>query len=222
MKTLRMIGRGASDTLEHLLPYTLLSLAWWLCCLLVIPAPAATVALAAMTDPRRAVDRPDWRDAVAAGRAAFRTGWGIALAIAPIAAILFINLSYYGERTSRWGLLIPLWGLLFILTLAVALQSFAAAGLTAAGPWRAIKQGAFLTLVRPGRSLALVAITVLLVAIGGALVVPLVMFIPALVASITGRIVLAGLDLPVPDPFAPTEERLAEERRRAVSSRFGP
>ena len=53
MGTLRLIGRGLTDTLESLLPFVLLTLAWWICLCLVIPAPAATVTLAAMTDPRR-------------------------------------------------------------------------------------------------------------------------------------------------------------------------
>lgn len=222
MQTLRLIGRGLSDTFEHLLPFTLLSLGWWLCLFLIVPAPAATVALVAMTDPRRAIDRPEWREAVAAGRAAFRAGWGVALATLPIAAVLIANLAYYADRTSLWGLLIPLWTILFILALAITLQAFAAAGLTADGPRAALKHGALLTLLRPGRSLALVLVTLILVAIGGALVVPLVMFVPALVAAIAGRVVLAGLALPVPDPLAPTAERLAEEHRRAASTRFGP
>ena len=33
MRTLRLIGRGLTDTLESLLPFTLLTLAWWVCLL---------------------------------------------------------------------------------------------------------------------------------------------------------------------------------------------
>jgi len=222
MQTLRMIGRGASDTLEHLLPFTLLTLGWWVCVLLIVPAPAAMVALAAMTDPRRSVDRPEWREAVAAVRGALGRGWGVALLTLPVVAVLVANLSYYGDRVSRWGLLIPLWTLLLLIATAVTLQAFAVAGLTGAGAWPAVKQAVILTLLRPGRSLALVLFAVLLAVIGGALVVPLVLFVPALVAAVAARFVLSGLGVPIPDPLDPTEERRAEEQKRAASSRFGP
>ena len=49
MRTLRLIGRGASAPFEHLIPFALLSLGWWLCVGLILPGPAATVALASST-----------------------------------------------------------------------------------------------------------------------------------------------------------------------------
>ena len=103
MRTLRLIGRGLSDTLESLLPFTLLTLAWWVCLFLVIPAPAATVTLAAMADPRRAVDRPDWREALGAVRRNLWRGWGVVLAPLPFVAVLLANLSFYGGRTEPLG-----------------------------------------------------------------------------------------------------------------------
>jgi uncharacterized membrane protein YesL len=213
VQTLRLVGRGLSDTLEHLLPFALLSLAWWLGVLLILPAPAATVALLAMTDPRRAVDRPDWREAVSAGRAAFWPAWGLALLTLPVVAVLAANLAYYGARASRWGVLIPLWLILFLLALAITLQAFAVAGLTAQRPLAAAKQAAFLALLRPGRSLALVAVAALFVLLGSALVVPLILIVPALLAAVTARFTLTTLGFPIPDPLAPTEERTAELHR---------
>lgn len=222
MRTLRLMGRGFSDTLEHLLPYTLLTLAWWLGVLLVVPAPAATIALAAMTDPRRAVDRPEWRDAVAVVRGALRRGWALAVLTVPVVVVLAANLATYGGSASRWSFLAPLWTVLLLLALAATISAFAVAGLTGERPTVAAKMAAFLVGARPLRALGLAALVLALVSIGGALVVPLVLFVPALIASVANRLVLDGLGLPVLDPLAPTEERVAEERRRVSASRFGP
>ena len=75
---------------------------------------------------------------------------------------------------------------------------------------------------RPGQALAVAVVVLFVIAVGAALVVPLVMFVPALIAAVVNRVVLDGLGSPVLDPLAPTDERLVEEQRRATASRFGP
>ena len=222
MRTLRLIGRGLTDTLESLLPFTLLSLAWWVCLFLVIPAPAATVTLAAMADPRRAVERPDWREALGVARCSLWRGWGVVLPPLPFVTVLLANLSFYGERADRWGVLVPLWTLLLLFALAVVLYAFAVAGLTDATAWAATKRAGLLVVRRPGQALVVAVVVLVVIAVGAALVVPLVMFVPALTAAVVNRVVLDGLGLPVLDPLAPTDERLVEEQRRAAAARFGP
>jgi uncharacterized membrane protein YesL len=222
MRTLRLIGRGLTDTLESLLPFTLLTLAWWVCLFLVIPAPAATVTLAAMADPRRAADRPDWREALRAVRRSLWRGWGVVLVPLPFVAVLLANLTFYGGRRERWDVLVPLWTLLLLFALAVALYAFAVAGLTDATAWSATKRAGLLVVRRPGQTLVVAVVVLFVIAVGAALVVPLVMFVPALTAAVVNRVVLDGLGLPVLDPLAPTDERLVEEQRRAAASRFGP
>ena len=49
---LRPLGRGLRDTLDNLLPFTLASFAWWLSLLLIVTAPAGTLALFAFADPQ--------------------------------------------------------------------------------------------------------------------------------------------------------------------------
>lgn len=219
---LRLIGRGFSDTLEHLLPFVVWTLTWWLCVVLVLPAAPATVALVAMTDPRRAVNRPEWREALARVRANLGRGWFVAvLTVLPVVA-LFANLSFYGDRPSAWGVLVPLWTLLLLIAIAVCLYAFAVAGLTEGTAATAVKRALWLVLARPFRALAVAGIALVLIGIGRALVVPLVIFVPALVAAVVNRVVLDGLGLAVVDPLAPTPEREEEERRRAAASRFGP
>src|ERR687897_652358 len=222
MKTLRLIGRGLTDTLESLLPFVLLTLAWWLCLCLVIPAPAATVTLAAMADPRRAVARPDWREVFGAVRRNLWRGWGVVLPPLPFVAVLLANLSFYGGRTERWDVLVPLWTVLLVFALAVALYAFAVAGLTDVTAWSATKRAGLLIVRRPGQALVVAVVVLFVIAVGVALVVPLVMFVPALTAAVVNRVVLDGLGLPVLDPLAPTDERRVEEQQRATASRFGP
>src|SRR5215211_2999295 len=222
MRTLRLIGQGLSDTLESLLPFALLTLAWWVCLFLVIPAPAATVTLATMADPRRAVARPDWREALGVVRRSLWRGWGVVLPPLPFVAVLLANLSFYGGRTDRWQALVPLWTVLLLFALAGTLYALAVAGLTDATAWSATKRAGLLVVRRPGRALVVAVVVLFVIAVGAALVVPLVMFVPALIASAVNRVVLDGLGLPVLDPLAPTDERLVEEQRRAAASRFGP
>ena len=222
MRTLRLIGQGLSDTLESLLPFVLLTLAWWVCLFLVIPAPAATVTLAAMADPRRAVDRPDWREALRAVRRNLWRGWGVVLPSLPFVAVLLANLSFYGGRSDHWDVLVPLWTVLLLFALAIGLYAFAVAGLTDATAWSATKRAGLLVVRRPGQALVVAVVVLFVIAVGAALVVPLVMFVPALTAAVVNRVVLDGLGLTVLDPLAPTAERLVEEQRRAAASRFGP
>jgi hypothetical protein len=222
MRTLRLIGRGLTDTLESLLPFVLLTLAWWVCLCLVIPAPAATVTLAAMADPRRAVARPDWRAVLGAVRRNLWRGWGVVLPPLPFVAVLLANLSFYGGRADRWDVLVPLWTVLLLFALAVVLYTFAVAGLTDATAWSATKRAGLLVVRRPGQALVVAVVVLFVIAAGALLVVPLVMFVPALTAAVVNRVVLDGLGLPVLDPLAPTAERLVEEQQRAAASRFGP
>lgn len=222
MRTIRLVGRGFSDTLEHLLPFAVLSLAWWVGLALVVPAPAATIALAAMTDPRRSIDRPEWRDVLQTLRNNIRRGWGVAILTLPVVAVLIANLASYGGGASRWALLVPLWTILLIVAIAVALGAFAVAGLLGGTAPNAAKIAVLVALRRPFRTLAIVVILGGVIALGAGLVVPLVMIVPALVAAIVNRFVLDALDVPIPDPLAPTAERQAEELRRASSSRRGP
>ena len=223
MGTVRLIGRGFSDALEHLLLFALLTFAWWAAVLLVIPGPGATIALFAMTDPRRAIDPPDWREAVAVARRNLRRGWALALLTVPLPVVLIWNLGFYGTDGGRLGWLIPVWVLLLGLFLALGAFAFSVSALTDAPAVDALKAGAVLVAARPGRAVFTSVIGWLLVALGTILVVPLVMLVPALVAAIVNRVVAAGLGLAIVDPLAPTEERAREERTRAGRrSRFGP
>ena len=222
VRTARLTGRGLADTLEHLLPYTLLTLGWWLAVVVIVPAPAALVTLAALTDPRRGPNRPSWREALLSLRQNLWRGWGVAVLTVPLVAVLLANLAFYGDGGSGWGVLVPLWTLLLVMSMALTGYAFVIAGLIDQPVGSTVKLAAFLVGRRPLRAIALVIFTAAAVVIGTALVVPLVMFLPALLAAVFNRLVLDGLGLPVVDPTAPTEERRQEELQRPASSRFRP
>lgn len=222
MRTLRIILRGLSDTLEHLLPFTLATLAWWAAMVLVVPGPGATIALFAVTDPRRAVDRPDWRESLSLVWAASRRGWLLTIITLPFVAVVALNLRTYTGSGSRWGLLTPLWLYLLLFGVTLTLYAFSISAVTDLPLIRAIQRSALLVVAFPIRSAMVTFVVLLLTAVGGLLVVPLVMFVPALAAAVINRTVLMGLGLPVIDPLTPTPEREIEERRRSTTSRFGP
>jgi hypothetical protein len=218
---LRLIGRGLSDTFEHLLGYVLASLAWWVAVLTVVAAPAATVALFAFTDPRRAIDRPEWRDVLVDARRGFARGWAVTLIVGGLLLVLVLNLYTYGGTGSELAWLAPLWVLLLLIGTAIGLATMAAVALIDAGLRGAFKWGAYVVASAPFRSLFMVLMFVVYVSVGGLLVIPLIMLVPALIAATVNRLVLGQLQIPVVDPLAPTEERVHEEQRKRASKIAG-
>lgn len=221
MRTLRLIGRGYSDTLEQLLRFTLLTLAWWLCVLLIVPIGPATVALFAMTDPRQLGDAPDWPEVLLVGRRSWRRGWLILLATAPLMFVLIWNIRAFATSAGRIVVLEPFWLLLLLIIGSICAYALAAAALLDLSAAVALRQGMQLAGAHPVRAIVMALAIWLIVAIGTALVVPMVMFVPALTAAIVNRFALDGLGIPVTDVLAPTEERMREERSGQSDTHHG-
>jgi uncharacterized membrane protein YesL len=165
-----------------------------------------------MTDPRRAVDLPEYREAFAVGRGNFRRAWLVALVAIPIPIVLAWNISYYAARSGRFGLLVPLWVLMFLASLAIGLAAFSISPLTDSPVRQSLRLAAYVTLARPFRALAIVILLLIIAIICALLVVPAVLLAPAMIAAIVNRWTLDGLGIEVPDPLAPTEERIHEAR----------
>lgn len=212
MRAFRLIGRGLSDTLEQLLRFTLLTLAWWGCTLLIVPVGPATITLFAMTDPRRIGDVPDWSEAIRIGRRSWRRGWLILLATAPFMFVLVWNIRAFATSSSQIVVLEPLWLLLLLIVGSICALALSTAALLDLPAAMALRQGLQLVGAHPLRCIVMALALWLIVALGSALVVPMVMFVPALVAAIGNRFALDGLGIPVADPLAPTEEREREAR----------
>ncbi|HEY7030919.1 MAG TPA: hypothetical protein VH482_06320 [Thermomicrobiales bacterium] len=220
----RIFFRGLSDTLENLLQFVLCSLSWWLCCLTVVLAPGAVVALFAAADPRitSGFDRPGPRAFVADAVRHLRRGWKLTLVAAPILALLTYNLWFYGAADSRLSLLTPAWFVLLVIGSLIALSAFSIVALLDEPPLSALRAAAVLTGARVGHALVVGLLLYALIVLGGLLVVPLFMFLPATVAATIDRLVLDGLRIPIHDPLAPTDERRVEELVAKDRKRFGP
>jgi hypothetical protein len=220
----RIFLRGLSDTLENLLQFVLCSLIWWGCCLTVILAPGAVLAIFEAADPRfsSGFDRPGPRAFLRNAVHHLRQGWKLTLMAGPVLAILTYNLWFYGAAESRLSLLTPAWLVLLLIGSLVALSAFAIVALLGQPPLSALRAAAILTGARVGHALVVGILLYVVLAIGTVLVVPLIMFLPATVAATINRLVLDGLQIPVHDPLAPTDERRIEELAAKERKRFGP
>lgn len=211
----RPLGRGLRDTLDNLLPFILASFAWWAATLLIVTAPAGTIALFAFADPRRLSEhlRPTRAELAAVLRRELLRGWLLALSFVVPVLVLANNLRVYAnsEGPVRW--LAPLWILLVLLAVTaggIAASLRAVHGRTVGS---ATRQAVLLALGRAHLLLPVMLILWVIVAIGGVLVVPALMFVPPLVAVTFNHITYDALGIPLEDPLEPTPERRAEDAR---------
>lgn len=224
MRGVRLVLSALSDTLEHLMTFTAASLAWWLAVFTVVFAPGATVALFLAADPRvtSELDQPTLRERWTTARAANRGAWRLALVCLPVIAVLLWNLRFYGIGDHRLGLLAPFWIVLLVTVVSIAATAFSIAALFGE-PWSvAVRRAARQTGARLPTVLTMSALLWPLLALGGLLVVPIFMFLPATVAAAVNRLVLDTAGVEVVSPLAPTEERAVEEAIGRDRHRFGP
>lgn len=216
MVFLKLVWRGVRDVFEQFLSLTWFSLLWWVCVVLIVPGPPATVALYAMADPRRQVSTPDFQDAVDVFRTAFRRSWGIFLFTVPLMAILIWNLYFFGGTSALLAAMSPLWLIMLVLVWMLMLYAYAVAGTMESGTRNAFRGAMYVLVSRPFLSISLSLLSILLIIVMTITVVPMVLFGPALIASIVNRVVLYVLGVEVIDPSAPTTER-AHERERGIN-----
>ena len=211
----RPLGRGMRDTLDNLLPFTLATFAWWLSVLLVVTAPAGTLALFRYADPRRQSDhlRPARSEAIAYVRTELVRAWAIALAFGLPLLALVNNLVAYRDADSAIRWLRPLWVLLLLLVVAAGAVTCSLRAVHGQPTTTAIKTGVVMALARAHRLLPVVIVLWVIVAIGGLLVIPALMFVPALVAVTVNHFVYDIFEIPVADSLDPTEERIGEDQR---------
>lgn len=216
MVFLKLVWRGIRDLFEQFLSLTWFSLLWWLCVILIIPGPPATVALYAMADPRRQVSTPELRDAVDVFRSAIKRSWSIFLFTIPLMAILVWNLYFFGGTSELLAAMTPLWLIMLVLIWVLMLYAYSVAATMESGTRNAFRGAMFVLISRPFVSISLSLFSIALIVIMTITVVPMVLFGPALIASIVNRVVLYVLGVEVIDPSAPTTER-AHERERGIN-----
>ena len=213
MSLLKLIWRGVRDLFDQLLAFSLYSISWWICAITVVGGPPATVALFSMCDPRRKVAQPEFSDAIAVFRESFRRSWPIALITVPLVLILGWNVSFFAGSDHPLIVLVPLWVILMIILTILGTYAFSVAA-TMESRWRNAYRGAtYILVLRPIRSIILFVILLVLMTAFTVMVIPMLLFGPALLAAIVNRFVLESLDVPIIDPDAPTSERQYEREQ---------
>lgn len=216
MRFLKLVWRGFRDLFDQLLTLGLYSVLWWVCTILIVPGPPATVALFAMCDPRRKVSQPDFGDAVQVFKGAYRRSWGIAILTVPLLAILLWNLLFFSGSNHPLIALVPLWLIMILLVYILTLYAFSVAATMESGTRNAFRGALFVLVSRPFFSIGLGLFLLVLGSILAVTVLPLILFGPALMACIVNRFALVALDVPVVDPDSPTDER-QDERKRGIN-----
>lgn len=223
MLSVRIVLRGLRDTIEHILGFIVATLGFWIGLLSVVFAPSAALTLFYVADPRHGIqtERPTGASTLRYLKEHWLRSWALGLATVPVLALLFYNLVFYGSHSGTLGALTPLWAVLFVLGLMIALASFSACALLDRSAQASLRLGFLIT----GKALPRYALVAVLIAIlsfiGAFLIVPVVLFLPATIAAIVNRMALSVLDITVPDPNAPTAELLDEQKITGKPDRLG-
>ncbi len=210
MRALRIVGRGLKDTYEQLFAFVLASVGWWLSVVLIVTLPAGTLALCMVTDPRRAIDRPDLREVLTYLRSSIGKGWILALVTLPIPLVLFLNL-YSFAGTDNWlAVLAPLWAVLLTVGTIVMFLSFSTMSLLSGGLSVSLKRAGYVAAAAPIRTLLVFFLLVIIAAFCYISIVPAILLAPAIIGAVVNRLVLDVFEIPVIDPSKPTDERVHE------------
>jgi len=229
------LWRAIRDTFDQILPFMLGSILWWIASFipffafaalgsalptilgeavlilgLIIGAGPATTLLAKWVDPRLVIDRPSWRDLGAWFREYAVRAWIVAAIVFTALGILVLNLAFYAQSGTLFSILVPLWLFLIVIGVILAFTALSIVSLTDATPRQAFRRAGFVIASAPLQSLLLAAWIVVTTLIGLALIVPLILLTPPLILAATNRLVLNQLQIHIPDPNAPTDEREVE------------
>jgi uncharacterized membrane protein YesL len=224
MRGMHIVLKSLSDTLEHLLPFTLASLGWWLGIVSILFGPGTTQALFRLTDPRitSELERPGIRPGFSNPFKLEGRVWGVAALTVVPAAVLLANLSWSSKSTNIWTLMIPLWLILLVSFSVIGLMSLSTVSLFKNSGRESIRIAAVLAYGRPGYTIPFLIALAPVIVICVGLIVPAFLFLPALIAAAVNRLVLDGLGIPIHDPLAPSDERRIEESKAQTRRKFGP
>jgi uncharacterized membrane protein YesL len=202
--------RGLKDAYDQFVLVMVVSVLWWVCALLVVPGPPATVALFRMMDPRNHVALPELRDFFRVMREYFATAWAVAGFTVPVVLVLVWNSVFFQGSNSLFAMMVPLWFVMGVIVLMLMLYAFATVAAMESRTRNAFRGATYLMVMRPFTAGALIVGLVLISSVLAVLVLPIFLFGPGVAAAIVNRFVLAGYNVEVFDPNRPTQERSHE------------
>ncbi|MDQ3523921.1 MAG: hypothetical protein M3451_02575 [Chloroflexota bacterium] len=209
----KLFLRGLKDVYDQFVLLMMVSVLWWVCVLLIVPGPPATVALFRMADPRNQSELPELRDFFRIIGESFRTAWAVAALTLPVILVLLWNTLFFQGGASWFTILVPLWIVMVFIALILMLYAFATVATMESGVRNAFRGATFLMVMRPFSSGLLIIIVFVVMVLLAALVLPVILFGPAVMASVINRFALDGFDVEVIDPNRPTQERSTERSR---------
>ncbi len=134
----------------------------------------------------------------------------------PVIALTAFNLLFYADDDSALSFLAPFWLVLLILGITATVVIFALAAVEDLSAREALVLGARVTGLRLPAALVILFVTglipVLILTTTLYFLLPLILMIPGLVATAFSTFVLKAIGAQMPEPNAPTEERLHEKR----------
>jgi uncharacterized membrane protein YesL len=213
VRFLKLFLRGLKDAYDQFVLLMIVSVLWWVCAVLIVPGPPATVALLRMMDPRNAIQMPEIADFFRTLRQHFRSAWIVALFTVPVIVVLTWNMLFFRDSDSIFAIMVPLWFVMIVITFMLMLFAFATIAAMESSPRNAFRGAVYLLVMWPFTSALLFVLLTLLSGVFAVLVLPLILFGPGVAAAVVNRFVLAGYDVEVIDPSAPTSEREHEVAR---------
>lgn len=216
----KLFLRGLKDVYDQFVLLMMVSVLWWVCVLLIVPGPPATVALFRMADPRNQSELPELRDFFRVIGDSFRTAWAVAALTVPVILVLLWNALFFQGGASWFTVLVPLWIVMAFIAAILMFYAFATVATMESGVRNAFRGSTFLLVMRPFSSGLLIVILFVVMALLAVLVLPLILFGPAILASVINRFALDAYGVEVIDPNLPTQER-SSERSRGIDADAG-
>src|SRR5665811_51755 len=212
--------RGLKDVYDQFVLLMMVSVLWWLSVVLIVPGPPATVALFRMADPRNQTELPELREFFRIMRDSLRTAWGVAAFTVPVILVPIWNTLFFRGTNSTLAIMVPLWVVMVFIAWVLMLYAFATVATMESKVRNSFRGATYLLVMRPFSSALLVLMLFVVMSIFAVLVLPLILFGPAVTASVINRFALDGYGIEVIDPNKPTTER-ADERSRGIDTDDG-
>lgn len=196
MQAFSVIWQSIRSNYEELFVFVPLSIAWWLCALVIVPLPPASAGLAYLATEIAHERRIEWRMAVEGARLYFWRSWQVFLVALAGTAVLVINVVFYLNIENILRYLTILWIYVLLIWLSALVYVFPL--LVAMEEPRILliyRNALLLALSQPLFTIILLVVLVLLTAISVVIPILLVLITPGLWALASTRALVHLLEI---------------------------